>query len=167
METSGWLPLVLVREHQHRPGGWSANTVCCNAENGNCIKLNLQLFFFFYPVGRISWSCFTLKASLPPFCCVAENILFIKKDNGSNIVSCGKEWLILPQDTKGVCWLKQGGKKRNFSGIFEYCGGRGTCELEVHKAPLVNKVRAKTNITAVNFLAHKQRKEIELAFIWL
>lgn len=78
-------------------------TVSCNAENAaNCIKRSLQLFFFFHPVGRIIWSCFTLKGSYLPISCVAENILFNTKDNESNIVSCGKGWFVLPKHTKGV-----------------------------------------------------------------
>lgn len=68
LETSSWLPLVLVTERQPRPERRSANAVCGNTENAaNCIKQSLQLFFFFYPVGRISWRLFSFEGQLPAF----------------------------------------------------------------------------------------------------
>lgn len=47
--------------------GWKMGSErCCATENtANCIKQRLQLFFFSYPIGRISWSRF--EGQVPAF----------------------------------------------------------------------------------------------------
>lgn len=176
VKTSGWLWLALVTEHQHRPGWRSANALCRNTQNAaNCIKQSLQLFFFFYPFGRISWSCFPLKGSYNCVSVVRLKIFYSsQKTMAQTFFPVEKGGLFCKSTQRGsrsfhsvVCWLKKGGEKKITIYIWVLCWQRKMWSFWVHKALLVNKLGAKTNATTVNcgqFLRSKEKRLSWLLF---